>query len=151
MSAVRYDDWEIASRHREIVAGVMPRGNRVPQLVRQIEGFENNRITRELKQGVFLMPLDHRIEMTFSDRHDVDYLSLMVFAKDTTTRNQASAPESMVLMKSLRPLFASRRVMDLPGELYSNCSKVAYDVDDDAPRRWEILVVRFISKFREAR
>lgn len=148
---IRYNDLEIAKKHREIVQSILPPGARAVDLRRQIPGFRNNRVTKDFKAGTYMMPVGSRTVTTYSSTHDIERTTLLVIAEGVTTGQFTDLPDSMKTIERLRNLFASRRIMNIPGELYSNHSEPKYDVDDDADRRFEMLFILLTTTTREAR
>lgn len=137
--------------HLEVIKEMMPNGARQPQLMRQIPGFVNNRITKDFKAGTFMMPLESKVVSTYSSVHDVARSTLLVFGESLSSHNADSAPASMLLIESIRTAFASRRLMKLACELYSTHSSPEYDRDDGLPRQMELLVVKLTTLLRELR
>ncbi len=146
-----YDDWTIAKKHREIILELLPSGMRAPILQRSIPGLINGRFTKDFKAGTYLMPLKSQIEDTFSDRHDVARSTMLVVAEGETSIQSNRTPNSMVFMERIRNRFASRRIMNIVGELYSTHTSPEYDVDDTMSRRLEIIPIVLTTTIREIR
>lgn len=146
-----YDDWTIAQKHREIVEELRPPGTRSIILQKNIPGFVNGRFTADFKAGIFMMPLRSRIVTTFSDRHDVERTTMLVVADGVTTVQTAETPKLMQMIERIRNRFASRRIMNIIGELYSTHSNPEYDADDAIARRFDIVPILLTTTIREIR
>jgi hypothetical protein len=151
MTALRYNDWDITNKHAEIVDGLKPAGLRPSQVHTTIPGVINRRLTGDLREGVYLMPLESPIGLTYSSVHDVNRRSLLVASIGKSTTQSKGTPLLMQLLEAIRTAFASRRVVRLPGELYSSHEIASYDVDDQLARKADVIQVILTTRFREDR
>jgi hypothetical protein len=148
---VRYTDWQIANRHAEIVDELRPQGLRETQVHTSIPGVVNQRITADLREGLFLMPLESPVGLTYSSVHDVNRRSLFVASIGKSTTQSTSTPILMQLAEAIRTAFASRRVVRLVGELYSSCEIAGYAIDDQLALKLDVIQIILTSRIREDR
>jgi hypothetical protein len=151
MSSVRYNDWDVTQRHLEIVDSVRPARMRPPQIHQTIPGVVGKRLSEDLREGLYLMPIDSEIGNVYSSVHDVNRRSLLVAAIGKTTSQSAEAPLLMQLSEAIRTAFASRRVMKMNGELYSSHQIASYAIDDALARKLDVIQIFLTSRFRESR
>lgn len=151
MSAIRYNDWEVTQRHKEIVDQLKPSSLRPAQVHQTIPGVVGKRITAKLREGVFLMPLSSAIGNVYSSVHDVNRMSLLIAAIGKTSTQSADVPLLMQLAEQVRTAFASRRVMQMTGELYSSHQIAGYDIDDAFAGNHDVIQIILTSRFRESR
>lgn len=147
----RYNDWDITQRHAEIVNELKPGKLRTAQVHTVIPGVLGRRITKDLREGIYLMPMDSRVTNTYSSVHDVMRRSLLVASIGITTTQSLDPPVLMKLAERLRNAFAAKRVVEMNGELYSSHEISGYDVDDDLARRADVIQIVLTSLFREDR
>jgi len=148
---VQYNDWDITKKHAEIIDALKPTSLRPSQVHTTIPGVVNRRLTSDLREGIYLMPLESPIGNTFSSVHDVNRRSLLVASIGKSTTQSSGTPPLMQLAESIRTAFASRRVVRLTGELYSSHEIASYDIDDQLARKADVIQIILTSRFREDR
>lgn len=148
---IRYNDWDITKRHAEIIDEIKPPSLRATQVHTSIPGVVNRRLTSDLREGLYLMPMESPIGLTYSSVHDVNRRSLFVASIGKSTTQSASTPLLMQLLEAIRTAFASRRVVRLPGELYSSHANAGYDIDDQLARKADVIQIILTTRFREDR
>lgn len=147
----RHNDWEVTTRHLAIVDALKPAGLRQAQIWQTIPGVVGKRITADLREGIFLMPLSSEIGNTYSSVHDVNRRSLLVAAIGKSTAQSRDVPKLMQLAELIRTAFASTRVVEMIGELYSSHEIAGYDIDDALARKLDVIQMILVSRFRETR
>lgn len=147
----KYNDWEIAERHTQIVKEFLPQGFRAPQLALNIEGVVGTKINDSLRSGTWLKPMGSEVVRTFSSIHDVNRSTLLVVAIGRTTIQSDQAPKLMEFAEKIRTAFADRRVLKLLGELFSSHEPAGYSIDDSLARKYDVYQVILNTRMREDR
>ena len=148
---MRHNDWDVAKRHAEIIAEIGPQNMRTPQLHTNIPGFDRGRITSELRAGLWMQPLGSDDKDTYSSVQDIERMTLLIAAVGMSTRGSKDVPALMGLNELIRTRFASRRVMKMTGELYSYSKPAQYTIDESVVRKYDVIQVVLVSRFREDR
>lgn len=148
---MRYDDWTIANKHKEIVADLVPDTMRAPHLALSIPGVENNRINDGIRAGVWMAPQSSEVVRQFSSVQDVRRNTLLLLVTGTSTTRAFETPGLMTVSESLRTTFANKRALKIIGELYTGITPTDYQIDDGVRRKYDLLLFTISTTTREDR
>ena len=148
---LRYDDFTITKKHRDIVASVAPAQFRDIQMFADIPGVSGQRVTETFEAGLFIQPLISNVRTQYSITQDITRSSLLVIATPVSTQQLTKMTPPMELLEAVRTLFANKRVTGMNGELYSDHEMASYEIDSNVARRLDVVIVQLSSTFREDR
>lgn len=149
--AGQYTDWEIAQEIARVLRQNQAAGYRNPQVRKYIAGMSGNRLTEQLKVGVWVKPLGSQSVRTMSCVEDVNHKTLVVIAEAYSTGDSEQTPTGDNYRQLIRRLFHNRRGTALVCEMYSTVRETNYDIDEALQRKLDVQLFVIESRFREDR
>ncbi len=146
---VYYTDWEVTQAHAVQIVNCLPSNVRRPVVRKYIAGVRRERLTEQLKSGVWLKPLGSQPNTTFSSLQDVTHSSLLIIAQGSSTGDSNGAPLLDAYRQCVRRLFHNKRGSGLQCEMYSTVRSAQYDIDEALQRKLDVQLFVISSRFRE--
>ena len=152
LAQIKYTDWQITKLHAREINNLPTLKLPLPAAHRKrIPAVRGDSIGDELKSGVWLAPLGSSYGTTFSSVQDVGHSTLVLMAQGTSTDQTDSEPDFANWRQQIADLFHNKRVLGLPGEMYSTVDLMEYNLSERLSRTMDVVALRITSWFREDR
>ena len=151
--SIQHTDFAVAEAVKTVLEEFKPKKLRAKiHNRRNIPGLRGKRISRELREGVWIKSLGQRPGKTFSSVQDRTKRTLVLFVHGGSKTQVTEETLHDLFRRDIINYFHSQRSTGLEGELYSYVQIPSdYDIDDSFSRDRNVDIFIINTRFREDR
>lgn len=149
---IHYSDLQISKLHTDEINKLPAMQLRAPAICRKrIPGIRLANIEDSFTSGIWLQPLGSILGTTFSSVQDIGRPTLVVIGQGSSTDQAIEEPLYSILRQEIASLFHNKRVLGIPGELFSEVDLPQYGMSEALSRKMDIVTMRITTWIREDR